>query len=183
MPKVVTSKQEIIEQSRKVFLENGYHATSISMLSKACNIQKAHFYYYFENKEALMKAVLKATRNLFQIYVYDKAIEKDIRSHEILEELLYEFETMYLDLGGCIIGNTILETGNQQTFKAELRGFMDDLKEVLTELYYLKYNYEMETAKAKAAQVIQDVQGGIILMKLYGEETHLNQAIERAKSL
>ena len=181
MPKVVTSRKEIIKHSRKLFLDNGYHATSISMLSEACAIQKAHFYYYFKNKEALMKAVLDSTRFYFQKEVYEKIIDQEIPSSKILEEVLQEFEKTYIKLGGCIIGNTILETAHLSSFQAELIGFMDDLAEVLRELYYLKYDGDHEKAQRKTWQTIQDIQGGIMLMRLYSEDQFLKAAINRAK--
>lgn len=181
MPKIVTSKEEIIEKSSMLFLHHGYFATSISMLSEACDIQKAHFYYYFKSKEDLMRSVLKATNAYFQKEVYLKTIESDIPSNEILAQILSKIEETYSKMGGCIIGNTILETSSQGIFKNELSNFINNLKEVLTELYYLKFN-DLDMAKTKSMATIQDIQGGLMMMRLNNEVSYLQKAIERAKN-
>lgn len=180
MPKVVTSREEIIERSGILFLKNGYHATSIAMLSGACQIQKAHFYYYFKSKEELMRSVLLATHQYFHDEVILKTIESDLPSNAILNELLTKIEATYIRLGGCIIGNTLLETSHQPIFKEELSAFIQLLSNTLIELYYLRFD-DMEVAKTKSMAVIQDIQGGIMLMQLNNDVTYLKNAITRAR--
>ncbi|MEZ5021906.1 MAG: hypothetical protein R2728_01355 [Chitinophagales bacterium] len=141
---------------------------------------KGALYYYFKSKEDLMRSVLKATNVYFQNEVYLKTIESDFPSNEILNELLSKIEEKYSKMGGCIIGNTILETSSQGIFKHELSTFINDLSEVLTELYYLKLN-DLDMAKTKSIATIQDIQGGLMMMRLNNEVSHLQKAIERAK--
>lgn len=49
----------IITASMKLFAENGFQATSISMISKEIGISKSLLYNYFASKEDLVKAVIE----------------------------------------------------------------------------------------------------------------------------
>lgn len=49
-------RAEIIANATEIFLENGYAATSMAQLAKACGIRKASFYHHFQSKDALFIA-------------------------------------------------------------------------------------------------------------------------------
>ncbi|MDX2274590.1 MAG: TetR/AcrR family transcriptional regulator [Hyphomonadaceae bacterium] len=50
----------ILEAAQRVFLERGYQAASISEIARAANISDGLIYRYYENKRALLDAVLAA---------------------------------------------------------------------------------------------------------------------------
>jgi AcrR family transcriptional regulator len=49
----------VIDASLKLFVKSGYHGTSISDISKACNLTKGAIYFQFKNKQAILEAILK----------------------------------------------------------------------------------------------------------------------------
>ena len=50
-------KQLILDVALKLFAQEGFHATSISMIAKEAGISKGLLYNYFDSKEALLIAI------------------------------------------------------------------------------------------------------------------------------
>lgn len=65
------TKQEILESSLELFSVHGFEATSISQIAGAVGIRKASLYSHFENKQAILDALVKevleqyATHSIF----------------------------------------------------------------------------------------------------------------------
>ena len=55
------TKQEILDAALELFSVHGYEATSISQLAEAVGIRKASLYSHFENKQAILDALLETT--------------------------------------------------------------------------------------------------------------------------
>ena len=53
------TKQEILEASLELFSVHGFEATSISQIAGAVGIRKASLYSHFENKQAILDALVK----------------------------------------------------------------------------------------------------------------------------
>ena len=53
------TKQEILEASLDLFSVQGFEATSISQIAGAVGIRKASLYSHFENKQAILDAIVK----------------------------------------------------------------------------------------------------------------------------
>ena len=56
-----STKQEILEAALELFSVQGYEATSISQLAEAVGIRKASLYSHFENKQAILDALIQTT--------------------------------------------------------------------------------------------------------------------------
>lgn len=52
------TKQEILEKSLEMFSISGFEATSISQIAEAVGIRKASLYSHFENKQAILDAIV-----------------------------------------------------------------------------------------------------------------------------
>lgn len=48
----------ILDSALEIFAENGYHASSIQMISKKAGISKGLMYNYFKSKEDLLRAII-----------------------------------------------------------------------------------------------------------------------------
>lgn len=58
----------IMSVAIELFYKKGYFATSLSDISRLCNIRKASLYYYYPKKEDLLKAILVNTmQDLFMV--------------------------------------------------------------------------------------------------------------------
>ncbi len=183
MPKIKTSKEEVLKKVIPVLRTRGVQNSSMSELSKACNIQKSHFYYYFSNKEELIKEVLTAVHSYFNYNIF-KIIESktlDINQKILKVRQLMDKIFMISD-GGCIMANTALETMHlNPTYKEEIRMFFSDFITGLQLL--LQTNYTSEESLALAEQIVQDIEGGILLTQVYNDPKYLNNAIIRMEKI
>lgn len=75
------TKQEILEASLDLFSVQGFEATSISQIANAVGIRKASLYSHFENKQAILDALVKdvldqyAEHSIFAQVDWDKSDE------------------------------------------------------------------------------------------------------------
>lgn len=80
--KILNKKQDresqIIRQSLILFSTNTYSKTSIDHICKKCNISHGLFYFYFKNKEDLLKKIFNK---------YFSLLEEDIKKFENLSTL------------------------------------------------------------------------------------------------
>ena len=53
------TKQEILNAALDLFSVQGFEATSISQIANAVGIRKASLYSHFENKQAILDALVK----------------------------------------------------------------------------------------------------------------------------
>ena len=66
-------RQQILEAALKLFANNGYHSTSIAMITKEAGISKGLAYNYFNSKEELLKnIVFDGIDSLLEIFDPDK---------------------------------------------------------------------------------------------------------------
>lgn len=55
----VEKRQLILEQSKKLFARNGFAATSVADVARACKLPVGSIYTYFTNKEQLVRAIVE----------------------------------------------------------------------------------------------------------------------------
>ncbi|UNL86874.1 TetR/AcrR family transcriptional regulator [Priestia koreensis] len=55
-------KQQIIDESIKVFVEYGFHGAPITKLVKSAHVSNGTFFYYFKTKEDLITAIYVSTK-------------------------------------------------------------------------------------------------------------------------
>ena len=97
------TKQEILEASLDLFSVKGFEATSISQIANAVGIRKASLYSHFENKQAILDALVKdvldqyAERSIFAKADWDEyddaedksALTPDAAAQMILGQIRY----------------------------------------------------------------------------------------------
>ena len=178
MPKSKTSKEEIIKNAYKVFLEKGYYHTSITDLSKACSIEKAHFYYYFKDKRDIMFAVLEFIGDWANNHIFIHAYKVNLSSEERMQLILNELGKIHFNrFTGCIYNNTALETANNDDeFIPALQNYFNRWKKALTAIYGEKY--DRETSEMKAERFFSELNGTIVLHKVYKDNKYLNTFID-----
>jgi AcrR family transcriptional regulator len=53
------TKQKILEAAEELFSKNGFHATSVSQITKKANVNKAALYYHFQDKNDLILSLFQ----------------------------------------------------------------------------------------------------------------------------
>jgi len=183
MPKVKTSKEEVLNKVIPFIRKRGIANTSMADLAKECEIQKSHFYYYFDNKDALVKEVLATTNSYFSYNMKKVLSNSDLDIADKLkgiERLLGKLFTNQHE--GCVMANTALEAAYYNPiYFDEVAKFFDCFINALETL--LNENYTKEESKELAEQIVQDIEGGILLMKVYQNQRYLFKAINRMRKL
>jgi len=54
-----TRKNQLLDAAASCFGANGFHGASIAQISKAAGMSAGHIYHYFENKEAIIAAIVE----------------------------------------------------------------------------------------------------------------------------
>lgn len=94
------TKEFIIEEANKLFLEKGYHNVTIIDICNACNISKTTFYYHLKSKEEIiLNYYNSSTQNisnyLMSILSQDNYWEQLITCFEALVYEAYNLGTDY----------------------------------------------------------------------------------------
>ncbi|WP_103068441.1 TetR/AcrR family transcriptional regulator [Aquimarina sediminis] len=183
MPKVKTSKEEVLKKVIPILRTRGVQNSSMSELSKACGIQKSHFYYYFSNKEELIKEVLATVHSYFNYNFFKITDNSVLNISQKLEQLKLLLDKLFkASDGGCIMANTALETIHlDPIYKKEIQLFFHDFITGLQKL--LETHYSKEDSLMLAEQMVQDIEGGILLTQIYDDSKYLNNAISRMEKI
>jgi len=109
------TEERILKEAMRLFLERGYHGTSIDDITRAAGLTKGALYWHFESKEDLLKRIIKEFENRFldglinavsevQGGAFDK-IEKYFRYNAAFsyynKELCVSFTTLAAELVGA----------------------------------------------------------------------------------
>lgn len=109
------TEQRILNQSMRLFLERGYHGTSIDDITQAAGLTKGALYWHFKSKEALLEKIIeKYERNFLDGLIHAvrevkggalEKFEKYIRFNSAFayynRELCVSFETLAAELVGA----------------------------------------------------------------------------------
>ncbi len=179
MPKTITSREFLIEKSLEIFQRNGYYHTSFSELAKGCGIEKSHFYYYFKDKNDLMKEVLRFAAQYVQDEVLSIATNEEIPAEERLSKILIRFKQIYSESPtGCFMGNTLLETVDREdAFRDTLVAYFDSFQKALKSVYQTKHT--AEEADLLAVAILAKIQGTVMLARLYKKISILDKAFQQ----
>jgi AcrR family transcriptional regulator len=114
--------EEIIAAALEVFADRGFAATKLEDVARRAGVTKGTIYLYFENKEALFKALIRET--IVPVIAQGEALAKAFTgsARELLERLVREYWRL--------VGETSL-VGIPKLMIAEARNFP-----VLARFYY-----------------------------------------------
>lgn len=117
------TRQRILEAARRLFHEQGFHATGISTILREADVNSGSLYHYFPSKDALLVGVLDYYIHLLRPMVMDPAEQSATDPIERVFTLLanYRRGLELLDFKlGCPIGNLALEVGDDNPPAREL---------------------------------------------------------------
>lgn len=180
MPTAESSTQSrILQEAEELFRMNGYHHTSMDEVAAATGMKKGSLYYHFSGKEELMKAVLEAGRRQFEEHILEIAYQEDRPPRERMELLFERVEADYLTIeGGCIMGNIGLETVHTvPAFRPVIRGFFSDWIAAFTAIF--EASLDEEEALHRAEQSVEEIEGAIMLCRIFEEPRYTQEAKQR----
>lgn len=167
MPIQKVTKNEIIAKALNVFSNKGYHNTSMSDLAAEVGLLKGSFYHYFISKEELMLQILESIDYELKSSVYPLAQHKQYPASKRMKLFLKGLSKVIVHKnGGCILGNTILETANiYPSFRVLLTTIVDGIIQSFTAIY--QELHTQEQAHILAQQTLMELEGAIMFSKLY----------------
>ena len=178
MPIQKTTEDELLDTCMYVFREKGYNGTSMQDLANACGLTKGNFYHYYPNKEALMIAVLKRMNSYFN-HLFSKLNDNTIDIRQ--KKALFKQKALELfnETGGCLMGNTALEqTHANPEFRKLLKSFFDQWIDAMKQLY-TEDGLTESAATEKATLAVAQLEGSVMMMKVFGEKKHLANALDQ----
>lgn len=180
MPVNKTTREQIIYASTRLFRRRGYYRTSMKDLTAELKLTKGAFYHHFKDKADLMRACLEATRELAERRVFSVVANQEVAFSERVTLMASGIRRLfsYQD-GGCFVANTALETAQvEDTFLEEIRTFMEQWRTALERMLE-DAGYPEKEWKERSGMLVADLEGSIVLMQVYRDETYLEKAISR----
>jgi len=127
----------IVHQATRLFLEKGYHGTSIDDITKAAGLTKGALYWYFKSKQDLLEKIVKEFENRFLNGLIQAVEETGGEIHDKFEkmfrynaafafhnrELCVSFTTLAAELVGSHHG---IETQIRRIYK-KYQNFLSNL--------------------------------------------------------
>ncbi|VGI46283.1 TetR/AcrR family transcriptional regulator [Klebsiella quasipneumoniae] len=104
---------EIINLSSQFFNREGFLNPSIDRIAEAAGISKMTFYRYFEDKEALIKAVLEEKHNTFILELKSLIAENETAKDKLFT--IFDFYQNWFareSFHGCMFTRAVVELGN-----------------------------------------------------------------------
>lgn len=178
-----TTREEIISKAMEVFLQQGYHKTSMQDLANACGLEKGSFYHYFKSKQDLMKEVLMTVNQYFGAKIFSIAYQEDLNPKEKLEKMQEKAFRIFTSTShpGCLVGNSVLEMVSvMPEFKDVFKAFFESWAKANKQIFLSKYS-EAE-AEALAWQAIKEIEGAIMMVRLFDNTDFLKNTYQKILS-
>lgn len=127
-----------------------------------------------------MEAVLVHVQDALNRRVFPLAYQEELTPFERLDKMLRRLgKNLFTGEGGCIVGNTTLETSLLvPEFRTILQQIFESWIQAQTHLY--AYVYSPDQAKQLAEQTVMEFEGAIMFSKLYNDTRYITTCFERA---
>ena len=127
------TRQRILEAARRLFHEQGFHATGISTILREADVNSGSLYHYFASKEALLSGVLTWYLDLLRPMVMNpvEGMTEDPIGRIFALLGFYRQGLAMTDFKmGCPIGNLALEVGDGLALFRSFRNAVDQHENV-----------------------------------------------------
>lgn len=180
MPVQKITREEIVRKCVDRFRTHGFHRTTMSDLAEVCGLQKGSFYHYFACKDEILREGLTQTREYFAEHIFSIAYDNAHPPEQRMKTMLEAHTAIMLrGNGGCLVANISAETLNTAPdFMPLLRDISDQWHAALTHI--LRTDRNKDEADGIAWRIMQDVEGAIMLSRLYDNPQFITQAVERS---
>lgn len=193
MGRTSDAREKIITAAQSLMELRGYSALGVAEICKAAGVPKGSFYYFFESKEALARAVLdehwEAQRRDWA-RVLDSDAEPLQRLRRLFEETeagLHARQQSCGSVSGCMFGNLTLELSNhtepvrerlQQIFEAQV-----DMVAVPVAEARARGEVSVRDTRQAARSVVAQLEGQVLFAKLYNDTQRLETLWENCLAL
>ncbi len=183
MAKQKTDPQEIIKIALEIFLEKGYHKTSMADIANETGLLKGSLYHHFNSKQDLMKAIIKSIHEWYRREIFSIQHDEKLTTDEKVRSLIAASEEIFFKRkGGNFMTNIALETMNVvPEFTTMIRSFFKDWVNCVEAVY--AEEMPDKTAAQLARQTISDIEGAVMMMEIFDDKNYLRRTHKRVYSL
>lgn len=178
--KTTNARERILETAEAIILQNGYSSTSIDDILQQANITKGGFFYHFNGKKELARALVERYLQKDNEIFDDLLQQADAQSDDPLKRML-----IFLDLFAEMVENLdathpgCLVAG----FTYESQQLDDEVKELIKQgvliwrkIFLIRFEKVAESYPINTNIELMDladmftsaVEGGIILSRIFG---------------
>ncbi len=126
-----------------------------------------------------MKAVIQYMYDFYNDKGFKAATDPNLGGRQRLQLLadLAE-EQFFASESGCLFGNLALETfGNEPELSEMVKRFFVEWRNALTYIFAEKYTHDQ--AQHIAADAIADIEGAVMMMRIFNDRSYLQRAHRR----
>lgn len=183
MPKQKTDPQDIIKTALNIFLEQGYHKTSMADIANETGLLKGSLYHHFNSKQDLMKAIIKSVHDWYRREIFSISDDQKLTTDEKVKALIHASEEIFFTRrGGNFMTNIALETLNVvPEFTTLIRSFFKDWVNCVENVFAEKM--PRKTAVQLARQVISEIEGAVMMMEIFDDKNYLRRTHKRVYNL
>jgi AcrR family transcriptional regulator len=131
------TSRRILTQAMKIFLQKGYHGTSIDDITRAAKLTKGALYWHFKGKEDLLKKIVEEYEKRFLDGMIQTVTEvKGGVFHKIEKYFRYNAEFAYYNPELCVSFDTLAAEliGAHHGIETEFRRIYRKYQEFLSKL-------------------------------------------------
>lgn len=187
-PDPPSTRDRILETARRLFHEQGYHATGISTILREAGVNSGSLYHHFESKDDLLLGVLEYYTHLLQPVVMAPA---ELASSDGIERIFillknYRDGLASLDFRmGCPIGNLALEVADDNPAARALivTNFENWAAAVRAWLEFSRDRLPRDTDLTSLSRFVLTVmEGGMMQARAARDIAPMDQSIEHLRS-
>lgn len=89
-PRAEARKAQVLNAATECFRRQGFHGASMAQISKAAGMSVGHIYHYFENKEAVIAAIVE--RDLLNLLTITQRIRAASADGDILRAMVDDIQ-------------------------------------------------------------------------------------------
>ena len=187
MPKILHTRERLIDSARYLFWERGFAGTSMTDLLAHAGVNSGSFYHFFESKEALLRAVLEGYLQALRPMVVNPAFAETDEPVERIFAILAGYRGRILQTDcqyGCPLGRLALEIDpeNRPAHKLiaeNFQGWIGAVRECVDEMKdRLPKNTDRD---ALATYVLAVMEGGVMLSRSYGSVEPFDRAVKQLR--
>ncbi|SMO68308.1 transcriptional regulator, TetR family [Melghirimyces algeriensis] len=180
----------MIEIAARLFLEKGYHLTSMDEVVHVSGISKSNIYYHFKNKEELAIGVIK-----WRISLLEQHIDELVRSKKSYKEKLNKMvalisnqECLDHDKGGCPFISLYLQAAQQSPrIHTVIKNFFLEQVPVVEEILQSGIAQKQITkaidVRKTAKLIISTLEGALLLSEITADQHYMDDSLQTLTAL
>ena len=171
-------RQRVTEAARKLFIENGFHATGMAQVARTSGVAIGQIYRDFSSKEEIVAALVESDCSRLMMYnVLEAAIRDDDK--DAVRVWLHEFVEPSDDPDDArLFAEIIAEAARNERISAIFRQMQDDLRRHMDEaLEMLAPAKAVEARRATLTEVVTTLSMGMMHQQLMRPDVDLGGVV------